>query len=183
MTSTSSIARVADALGGRPAGGRSRRCPAVAGAAVAGAGELHRRAGAAAVAPRQSLPALYQYSEKADEPPAGLPSRVFICGISALPPVYLQACRRWVSMSMSMSCLPTPAATTGEILGSGVSGEAAVASAAPSPRARALPLFRDTEQAPGLFNDAGNRMSATRCSPPGETGARLYLPAGRVGAL
>ncbi|RCJ77572.1 exodeoxyribonuclease V subunit gamma, partial [Klebsiella pneumoniae] len=29
--------------------------------------------------------------EKADEPPAGLPSRVFICGISALPPVYLQA--------------------------------------------------------------------------------------------
>ncbi len=51
----------------------------------------HRRAGAAAVAPRQSLPALYQYHGKADEPPAGLPSRVFICGISALPPVYLQA--------------------------------------------------------------------------------------------
>lgn len=56
--------RSADALGGRPAGGRSRRCPAVAGAAVAGAGELHRRAGAAAVAPRQSLPALYQYPGK-----------------------------------------------------------------------------------------------------------------------
>ena len=30
----------------------------------AGAGELHRRAGAAAVAPRQSLPALYQYPGK-----------------------------------------------------------------------------------------------------------------------
>lgn len=29
--------------------------------------------------------------ENADQPPAGLPSRVFICGISALPPVYLQA--------------------------------------------------------------------------------------------
>ena len=29
--------------------------------------------------------------EKADTPPPGLPSRVFICGISALPPVYLQA--------------------------------------------------------------------------------------------
>jgi len=29
--------------------------------------------------------------ESATTPPAGLPSRVFICGISALPPVYLQA--------------------------------------------------------------------------------------------
>lgn len=29
--------------------------------------------------------------EKASERPAGLPDRVFICGISALPPVYLQA--------------------------------------------------------------------------------------------
>jgi len=29
--------------------------------------------------------------DKAQHPPVGLPSRVFICGISALPPVYLQA--------------------------------------------------------------------------------------------
>ncbi|ERK12545.1 Exodeoxyribonuclease V gamma chain [Pantoea sp. AS-PWVM4] len=29
--------------------------------------------------------------EQADSPPPGLPQRVFICGISALPPVYLQA--------------------------------------------------------------------------------------------
>ncbi|HIC7646429.1 TPA: exodeoxyribonuclease V subunit gamma [Serratia liquefaciens] len=29
--------------------------------------------------------------EKAQQPPAGLPPRVFICGISALPPVYLEA--------------------------------------------------------------------------------------------
>ncbi|UMX70472.1 exodeoxyribonuclease V subunit gamma [Klebsiella pneumoniae] len=50
------------------------------------------------VAPRQSLPALYQYPEKADEPPAGLPSRVFIwwdfCA-AASSSVYLsESCRR-----------------------------------------------------------------------------------------
>ncbi|MGC6633392.1 exodeoxyribonuclease V subunit gamma, partial [Escherichia coli] len=32
-----------------------------------------------------------QTLESASECPQGLPSRVFICGISALPPVYLQA--------------------------------------------------------------------------------------------
>lgn len=32
-----------------------------------------------------------QTLEQASEPPPGLPARVFICGISALPPVYLQA--------------------------------------------------------------------------------------------
>ncbi len=54
--------------------------------------------------------------EKADEPPAGLPSRVFICGFPRCRRSIFRRCRRWVSMSMSMSCLPTPAATTGETL-------------------------------------------------------------------
>ncbi|MGY0156858.1 exodeoxyribonuclease V subunit gamma [Edwardsiella tarda] len=34
-----------------------------------------------------------QALQQADQPPAGLPRRVFICGISALPPVYLEALR------------------------------------------------------------------------------------------
>lgn len=52
-------------------------------------------------------------------------------------------CRRWVSMSMSMCCSPTPAATTGEILRIRHSGEAAIAPAAPSSRgARAAPVPR-----------------------------------------
>ncbi len=54
-------------------------------------GGIYRRAGAAALASRQSLPTLYSNAGERDRLPAGLPSRVFICGISALPPVYLRA--------------------------------------------------------------------------------------------
>ena len=38
-----------------------------------------------------SISALSKTLESATTCPPGLPSRVFICGISALPPVYLQA--------------------------------------------------------------------------------------------
>lgn len=36
--------------------------------------------------------------EKAETPPAGLPPRVFICGISALPRCIWKRCRRWASI-------------------------------------------------------------------------------------
>lgn len=54
--------------------------------------------------------------ESATTCPPGLPSRVFICGISALPPVYLQALQALVNILKSISCLPTPAVITGATL-------------------------------------------------------------------
>lgn len=53
--------------------------------------------------------------ENSSEPFAGLPSRVFICGISALPQCICRRCRRWVNTLISTCCSPTLAATTGAI--------------------------------------------------------------------
>lgn len=93
-------------------------------------------------------------------------------------------CRRWVSMSMSMSCLPTPAATTGETLRIRRFWRSCcrVSGAITARRARYL-CFATPSRRRGCLMTLGNRMSATRCSPPGETGSRLYLPAGGAGAL
>ncbi len=82
--------------------------------------------------------------EKADEPPAGLPSRVFICGISALPPVYLQALQA-LGKHVDVYVLFTNPCRYywGDIKDPAFLGEAAVAPAAPSPRgARATPVSR-----------------------------------------
>lgn len=93
-------------------------------------------------------------------------------------------CRRWVSMSMSMSCLPTPAATTGETLRIRRSWRSCCrASGAITARRARYPCFATPSRRRGCLMTPGNRMSATRCSPPGETGARLYLPVGGAGAL
>ncbi|UMX81787.1 exodeoxyribonuclease V subunit gamma [Klebsiella pneumoniae] len=147
-----------------------------------GAGELYRRAGAFAVAPRQSLPALYRYPGKADEPPAGLPSRIFICRFRCCRRSIFRRCRRWVSMSMSMSCLPTPAATTGNIVKDQRSGGCCRASA-PVHREGAHCLCFATLPSGrrGLFNDAGAGIARPVARLLGQTGARLYLPAGRAG--
>lgn len=93
-------------------------------------------------------------------------------------------CRRWVSMSMSTYCLPTPAATTGETLRIRRFWRSCcrVSGAITARRARYL-CFATPSRRRGCLMTPGNRMSATRCSPPGQTGARLYLPAGRAGAL
>lgn len=93
-------------------------------------------------------------------------------------------CRRWVSMSMSTYCLPTPAATTGETLRIRRSWRSCCrASGAITARRARYPCFATPSRRRGCLMTPGNRMSATRCSPPGETGARLYLPAGGAGAL
>ena len=122
--------------------------------------------------------------EKADEPPAGLPSRVFICGISALPPVYLQALQALGKHVDVYVLFTNPAATTGETLRIRRFWRSCcrVSGAITARRARYL-CFATPSRRRGCLMTLGNRMSATRCSPPGETGSRLYLPAGGAGAL
>ena len=61
----------------------------------------YARAGAAGMAPRQSVQPLYPRAGAGKTCPPGLPPRVFICGISALPPVYWRRCRRWGGISIS----------------------------------------------------------------------------------
>lgn len=97
--------------------------------------------------------------EAADEPPAGLPSRVFICGISALPPVYLQALQA-LGKHVDVYVLFTNPC---RYYWGDIKDPAFLAKLMSRQRrhhretARELPLFRDTEQAPGLFNDAGEQ--------------------------
>ena len=55
------------------------------------AGGLYRSTRSARMAPRQPLSRFIARLENSHVRPANLPDRVFICGISALPPVYLQA--------------------------------------------------------------------------------------------
>ncbi len=81
--------------------------------------------------------------EKADEPPAGLPSRVFICGISALPPVYLQALQALGKHVDVYVLFTNPCRYYWGDIKDPAFGEAAVAPAAPSPRgARATSVSR-----------------------------------------
>ncbi|QGN39523.1 exodeoxyribonuclease V subunit gamma [Klebsiella oxytoca] len=97
--------------------------------------------------------------EAADELPAGLPSRVFICGISALPPVYLQALQA-LGKHVDVYVLFTNPC---RYYWGDIKDPAFLAKLMSRQRrhhretARELPLFRDTEQAPGLFNDAGEQ--------------------------
>ncbi|HEY4466803.1 MAG TPA: exodeoxyribonuclease V subunit gamma [Klebsiella sp.] len=97
--------------------------------------------------------------EAVDEPPAGLPSRVFICGISALPPVYLQALQA-LGKHVDVYVLFTNPC---RYYWGDIKDPAFLAKLLSRQRrhhretARELPLFRDTQQAPGLFNDAGEQ--------------------------
>ncbi len=95
---------------------------------------------------------------KADEPPAGLPSRVFICGISALPPVYIQALQA-LGKHVDVYVLFTNPCRYywGDIKDPAFLAKLLSRQRRHHREARALPLFRDTEQAPGLFNDAGEQ--------------------------
>ncbi len=142
-----------------PAGGRSRRCPAVAGAAVAGAGELHRRAGAAAVAPRQSLPALYQYPGKSGRTARrAAVARLHLRDFRAAAAVYLQALQA-LGKHVDVYVLFTNPCRYywGDIKDPAFLAKLLSRQRRHHREARALPLFRDTEQAPGLFNDAGEQ--------------------------
>jgi exodeoxyribonuclease V gamma subunit len=97
--------------------------------------------------------------ENSDECPAGLPPRVFICGISALPPVYLKALQA-LGKHIDVHLLFTNPCRYywGDIK------DPSYLARLISRRRRshyqagnALPLFKDNETASSLFNDDGEQ--------------------------
>lgn len=96
--------------------------------------------------------------ENASVPPAGLPSRVFICGISALPPVYLQALQALGKHIDVFILFTNPCRYYwGDIKDPAFLARLVARQRKHHLEQRELPLFRDTEQAAGLFNDAGEQ--------------------------
>jgi exodeoxyribonuclease V gamma subunit len=95
--------------------------------------------------------------EAADEPPAGLPSRVFICGISALPPVYLQALQA-LGKHVDVYVLFTNPCRYywGDIKDPAFLAKL-LSRQRRHHRERASSPVSRYEQAPGLFNDAGEQ--------------------------
>lgn len=105
--------------------------------------------------------------ENSEQPPTGLPSRVFICGISALPPVYLQALQA-LGKHVDVYVLFTNPCRYywGDIKDPAFLAKLMARQRRHHREQRELPLFRDAEQAPGLFNaegeqDIGNPMLAS----------------------
>lgn len=105
--------------------------------------------------------------ENAAEPPAGLPPRVFICGISALPPVYLQALQA-LGKHVDIYVLFTNPCRYywGDIKDPAFLARLMARQRRHHRESRELPLFRDPGQAPGLFNaegeqDVGNPLLAS----------------------
>jgi exodeoxyribonuclease V gamma subunit len=105
--------------------------------------------------------------ESSEQPPAGLPSRVFICGISALPPVYLQALQA-LGKHMDVYVLFTNPCRYywGDIKDPAFLAKLLTRQRRHHREQRSLPLFRDSQQAPALFNaegeqDVGNPMLAS----------------------
>ncbi|WP_312948587.1 exodeoxyribonuclease V subunit gamma [Superficieibacter sp.] len=96
--------------------------------------------------------------ETASEPPAGLPSRVFICGISALPPVYLQALQALGKHVDVFVLFTNPCRYYwGDIKDPAFLARLVARQRKHHREQRELPLFRDTQQAAGLFNDDGEQ--------------------------
>ncbi|KFC06163.1 exodeoxyribonuclease V gamma chain [Trabulsiella guamensis ATCC 49490] len=105
--------------------------------------------------------------EKASELPAGLPPRVFICGISALPPVYLQALQA-LGKHIDIYVLFTNPCRYywGDIKDPAFLARLMARQRRHHRESRELPLFRDPGQAPALFNaegeqDVGNPLLAS----------------------
>jgi exodeoxyribonuclease V gamma subunit len=103
----------------------------------------------------------------ADARPAGLPSRVFICGISALPPVYLQALQA-LGKHIDIHLLFTNPCRYywGDIKDPAWLAKLLARRRRHSVEDRHLPLFRDEQNAEGLFNgdgeqEVGNPMLAS----------------------
>ncbi|MBJ9342033.1 MULTISPECIES: exodeoxyribonuclease V subunit gamma [Citrobacter] len=108
-----------------------------------------------------------QTLENASECPQGLPSRVFICGISALPPVYLQALQA-LGKHIDIHLLFTNPCRYywGDIKDPAWLAKLMARQRRHSFEERHLPLFRDNQKAEGLFNsdgeqDVGNPMLAS----------------------
>lgn len=96
--------------------------------------------------------------ESAQTPPAGLPSRVFICGISALPPVYLQALQA-LGKHIDVHLLFTNPCRYywGDIKDPAFLARLVTRQRRHHREDRLFPLFRDTQNAGGLFNDDGEQ--------------------------
>ena len=108
-----------------------------------------------------------QTLESSSECPQGLPSRVFICGISALPPVYLQALQA-LGKHIDIHLLFTNPCRYywGDIKDPAWLAKLMARQRRHSFEERHLPLFRDNQKAEGLFNsdgeqDVGNPMLAS----------------------
>jgi len=96
--------------------------------------------------------------EQASEPPVGLPSRVFICGISALPPVYLQALQALGKHVDVFILFTNPCRYYwGDIKDPAFLARLVARQRKHHREQRELPLFRDARQAAGLFNDDGEQ--------------------------
>ncbi|EOU8677352.1 exodeoxyribonuclease V subunit gamma [Escherichia coli] len=105
--------------------------------------------------------------ESATTCPPGLPSRVFICGISALPPVYLQALQA-LGKHIEIHLLFTNPCRYywGDIKDPAYLTKLLTRQRRHSFEDRELPLFRDSENAGQLFNsdgeqDVGNPLLAS----------------------
>ncbi|EGI6683595.1 MAG: exodeoxyribonuclease V subunit gamma [Escherichia coli] len=105
--------------------------------------------------------------ESATTCPPGLPSRVFICGISALPPVYLQALQA-LGKHIEIHLLFTNPCRYywGDIKDPAYLAKLLTRQCRHSFEDRELPLFRDSENAGQLFNsdgeqDVGNPLLAS----------------------
>ncbi|MBJ9863484.1 MULTISPECIES: exodeoxyribonuclease V subunit gamma [Citrobacter] len=108
-----------------------------------------------------------QTLENAERCPPGLPSRVFICGISALPPVYLQALQA-LGKHIEIHLLFTNPCRYywGDIKDPAYLAKLLARQRRHSFEDRHLPLFRDNANAESLFNgdgeqDVGNPMLAS----------------------
>jgi exodeoxyribonuclease V gamma subunit len=105
--------------------------------------------------------------ESSEQKPVDLPSRVFICGISALPPVYLQALQA-LGKHVDVYVLFTNPCRYywGDIKDPAFLAKLLARQRRHHREQRDLPLFRDNIQAPTLFNaegeqDVGNPMLAS----------------------
>lgn len=110
-----------------------------------------------------------QTTENASSCPQGLPARVFICGISALPPVYLQALQA-LGKHIEIHLLFTNPCRYywGDIKDPAYLAKLLARQRRHSFEERHLPLFRDSQNAEELFNSDGEtRMSVTRFWPRG----------------
>ena len=96
--------------------------------------------------------------ESAPTCPSGLPSRVFICGISALPPVYLQALQALGKHIEIYLLFTNPCRYYwGDIKDPAYLAKLLTRQRRHSFEDRELPLFRDSENAGQLFNSDGEQ--------------------------
>lgn len=100
-----------------------------------------------------------QLLQRAETSPAGLPQRVFICGISALPPVYLQALEA-LGRHIDIHLLFTNPCRHywGDIQDYGFLAKLQSRRRRRVHGDEMLPLFRDPQAASSLFNDRGEQQ-------------------------